>query len=1668
MNDKTDNSTALSGLLYQEAAGKHSPKKRVTAHEKMLRFEKMISGFSTALINTSEDNLEKLLNNWVKQFVEFLEVDRGIVIEYPEDHKTMHILFNYTVPEVAAIQVVHDYQPLEGVIEELEQGIIVKAEKIPDDLPPNFRGGLIEKDKTRSAIIVPLSIGSKVIGSLSFSSYRKRVKWSDDLVRRIRLIGEIIASAILRIRSHKNLLEEMERRKIVEETYSSVIKNTNLGFMIIDSSDYSIIDVNDEYCRMSGYGRDELVSRKIWDIDASNDPEKVKNEGNTAIKTESIHHTSIHKRRDGSLFDVEVSSTVFGKDGLLYSFVRDVTEFNRARNELEERLRFEELVSEFSAGLVNIRTDEFSDAIDHWLKKFVEFLEVDRGVVTEYLDENTVRVLTYYTIPGIEVAPLEKTYRTRNGEIEEFQKGIIIKAENIQDDLPDMLRGGIIERDKTKSLVIVPLSVGNQVIGSLTFASYGKERKWSDSLIRRIKLIGEIIANSMQRISSQQALSEEVERRKTMEERYSSILKTANVGFWISDRQQNILVVNDEYCRMSGYTRDELLSMKIPDLDVGYSIEKTKITEEILNTGATHHEAVHKKKDGSLIEIHVSSTLNKREKILFSFMRDITELNQSRREQEERLRFEEVISEFSATLINIDPNEIQSELENWLEKFVALLDVDRVVVNEYVNDHKNVQVLMGYDVAGVAVPIDKIRKTPTGVIQELEKGMIKAERIPEDLPAVFKGSFVEQHHTKSLIIVPLETGNTIFGNLTFISYKKERKWPDDLARRIKLIGEIIANALLRKRSSDALFEEIEHRRMLEERYSQIIRIANVGFWVCDLEGRILEVNDAYCKMSGYDRDELLGKTIEHIDASLDKSKIDSDKKTVLEKGALHHETSHIRKDGTIIDVAVSSNLIKEGGVIFSFTKDITELNRARKELEERLKFERLISEFSAALINIKPDDLTKELSLWLKKLVEFLNVDRGVVNEYRYDSNSIEILVDYIKPGVDAAKIEKSHVAPEKIMQELSKGIILRAEKIPEDLPTVFKGGRIEQDNSKSMILVPIVSGDLVIGNMMFVSYLKEQKWSDELFRRIKLIGEIVANAILRIRSHQALLEEMEQRKRLEERYATIIETAKIGFWITKGENILFVNDEVCRMSGYSRDELLRKKIYEIDFSKDPAKVRGDEQKTLQYGTSNHESKHIRKDGEIIDVDITSSFLEKEGVIFSFTRDITELNKTRRELEERLNFETLISEFSAALINVKLNDIKNEIKKWLERFAHLIDVDRFTIAEYQNNFGFLKLLFSYTNPGIASKAKPLQSKLVETYGFYKYLKYRENIKFESPGEIFPEDIKNGLTDIVNSGTQSFLLLPLRVGEKLLGSMSVSTLQHEKKWTRDLIRMLGLVAEIFANAMMRDKTDSELENYRKNLEEMVEERTAKLEKAQKELVISERMATLGKLTATVSHELRNPLGTIRTSIYALRKHLKEENPKALNTLNRVERNIIRCDLIIEDLLNYSRIQDLNLKPTLIDKWIEEIVKEMGFPEGIAVEKKLKSGATIHMDQERFRRCIINIMTNAYQAIQEKNDSEKKWVRITTYQEDKQIIVDISDNGVGFEMSNVKKIYEPLYSTKTFGIGLGIPITKQIIEQHGWSMEITGAPREGATVTIKIPVIDDKNNISLTGH
>jgi PAS domain S-box-containing protein len=507
------------------------------------------------------------------------------------------------------------------------------------------------------------------------------------------------------------------------------------------------------------------LSKNIWELDASGDPQKVMRDRASMVDQNGIIHLETrHKKKDGSLIDVSINANSFIEEGIVCIFINDITENKKAQKEKDERLRFEELVSEFSAAIINVNPDEIKDEIRRWLEKIVIFLDVERCSLNEYVNNyQNVHVLIEYTVPGIDI-PTEDLLKSPEGIINELEKGII-KAERIPEDLPQVFQNTFVVKHKTRSLIVVPLLSGEKIFGNISFSSYTKERMWPDDLVRRIKLIGEIVANAILRMYSHQKLTAETELRKMLEERYSTIIKNANVGFWISDKWHNILTVNDEYCRMSGYSRDELLKMKISDIDISFNSEKVlKLLDDFDNFTAIHSEVIHRKKDGSLMELDVSINKLEREDLIFSFMRDISELNQSKRDKEERLRFEELISDFSAELINMHPDDIYEALNKWLKIFVEFLKADRAMISEHLYEKDMVHLLINYSAPGIDIPLTYFHKTHLDIIEMFNKGLsIKAEKIPEDLPLALRDGIIEKENAKSILIVPINASKDIVG-----------------------------------------------------------------------------------------------------------------------------------------------------------------------------------------------------------------------------------------------------------------------------------------------------------------------------------------------------------------------------------------------------------------------------------------------------------------------------------------------------------------------------------------------------------------------------------------------------------------------------------------------------------------------------------------------------------------------------------------------------------------------------------------------------------------------------------------------------------------------------------------------------------------------------------------
>jgi signal transduction histidine kinase len=235
----------------------------------------------------------------------------------------------------------------------------------------------------------------------------------------------------------------------------------------------------------------------------------------------------------------------------------------------------------------------------------------------------------------------------------------------------------------------------------------------------------------------------------------------------------------------------------------------------------------------------------------------------------------------------------------------------------------------------------------------------------------------------------------------------------------------------------------------------------------------------------------------------------------------------------------------------------------------------------------------------------------------------------------------------------------------------------------------------------------------------------------------------------------------------------------------------------------------------------------------------------------------------------------------------------------------------------------------------------------------------------------------------------------------------------------------------------------------------------LKNVQDALIKKGRLEQLGQLTATIAHEIRNPLGAIRTSAFLLGRKTIALGEDVSGHLQRINNGVDRCDTIITQLLDFSRTKEVNSSLALLDEWLAKVVREEAqrLPENVYIECALGlEGVKVAFDPARLQRAVINLLSNAAEAFSQTELTERKTpcIWVTTLRREDFAVIRIADNGPGIAPEHLEKIREPLFTTKSFGTGLGIPAVEQILNQHHGRLEINSEPGSGATFTLYLPL------------
>ncbi len=480
-------------------------------------------------------------------------------------------------------------------------------------------------------------------------------------------------------------------------------------------------------------------------------------------------------------------------------------------------------------------------------------------------------------------------------------------------------------------------------------------------------------------------------------------------------------------------------------------------------------------------------------------------------------------------------------------------------------------------------------------------------------------------------------------------------------------------------------------------------------------------------------------------------------------------------------------------------------------------------------------------------------------------------------------------------------------------------------------------------------------------------------------------IRDITERKQAEAKHQAIIKTAVDGFWITDlAGRLLEVNDSYCEMVGYTHEELLEMSIPDIEAVETPKETARRIKKIVKQGYDRFETQHRRKDGRIIDVEISVNYLDvREGQLFVFIRDITERKLAENAL--KASEEKLRLMFKSVPEGITVSDMDGTI----------LDTNETAVRMH----------------GYDSKEEMLGKSSFELIAEKDHIRAMESLK---------ETLERG-----QSATIEYTFLK-KDGSEFPAELSAALLKD------------GAGNPVGFIAVTRDITA------RKSMEE--------------QLVLTDRLASVGELASGIAHELNNPLtGVIGLAQLLVRRDVPEDIKEDLNL---VYSEAQRAANIVKNLLTFARkhspAEDLLNINDVINKVLELRAYEERVNNIEVVTHLAPDLPQVMADYFQLQQVFLNIVINAeYSMIEAHN---KGTLTVTTERAGDYARASFTDDGLGIPKENLGHIFDPFFTTKEVGkgTGLGLSICHGIISAHNGQIYAESEPGKGATFIVELPL------------
>jgi signal transduction histidine kinase len=416
--------------------------------------------------------------------------------------------------------------------------------------------------------------------------------------------------------------------------------------------------------------------------------------------------------------------------------------------------------------------------------------------------------------------------------------------------------------------------------------------------------------------------------------------------------------------------------------------------------------------------------------------------------------------------------------------------------------------------------------------------------------------------------------------------------------------------------------------------------------------------------------------------------------------------------------------------------------------------------------------------------------------------------------------------------------------------------------------------------------------------------------------------------------------------------------------------------------------------------------------------------------------------RPRTSPDETRPFEQLVIELAGAFVRVTTDKIDGEINRWLERIVLALGLDRSTIAEINPADGWA--IFSH---GWAREPEHIIGKSLDANALMPWVKKKmlagETVVMPSV-DALPDAAAVDRETMRRHGPKSNVMIPIKVGGTVVGAVGFGALYRERSWPPQIVRRLQTVAEIFGYALERKRVSVEVFRLRN------------------ELTYISRINTMGELAASLAHEINQPLAAIRSNAEAIHSMLESERPD-LDEIKAAVADIVSDDARAGDTIRRMRAlfrrEELARSEVDLGELLREtnqIIRSDAVIRKVSLTLDLRQPApTILADRIQIQQAIINLLLNAFDAASEMGENSRR-VSLSVLTEDPRCIkVLVRDSGKGIEPDALSRIFDAFFTTKPGGMGMGLAISRSIIEAHGGRLSVSSNPGHGSTFEITLP-------------